>query len=77
MYSLLCRHAKVGLLPNEKSTEELVHQETESEAKAKSRARRAIEKHKSSHYLMLLSALFGACTMIGDGVLTPSISGML
>ncbi|KAK6249833.1 hypothetical protein SCA6_003838 [Theobroma cacao] len=42
--------------------------------KVKSRARRAIAKHKSSHYLMLFLALFGSCMIIGDAVLTPAIS---
>ncbi|RWR75833.1 potassium transporter 6-like protein [Cinnamomum micranthum f. kanehirae] len=42
--------------------------------KVGSRARRAIEKNKSSHYLMLFLALLGACMVIADGVLTPAIS---
>ncbi|KAI8011236.1 AUGMIN subunit 5 [Camellia lanceoleosa] len=35
---------------------------------------RAIEKHKSSHYLMLVIALFGSCMTVGDGILTPALS---
>ncbi|KAL5748711.1 hypothetical protein ACOSQ2_026008 [Xanthoceras sorbifolium] len=73
LYSLLCRHAKVGLLPNERNANEAVCYEG-IRMKVESRARRAIQKHKSSHYLMLFLALFGACMMIGDGVLTPAIS---
>ncbi|XP_055960704.1 NF-X1-type zinc finger protein NFXL1 [Mercurialis annua] len=76
LYSLLCRNAKVGLLPDDRSTNEIIHHEFGSPERSKvdSRARRAIEKHKSSHYLMLFSALLGACMIIGDAVLTPSIS---
>ncbi|VVA19558.1 PREDICTED: potassium transporter [Prunus dulcis] len=76
LYSLLCRHAKVGLLPNDTSANEVMHYETGSPFKIKveSRARRAIEKHKSSHYLMLFLALFGSCMTIGVGVLTPALS---
>ncbi|PON60735.1 Potassium transporter [Trema orientale] len=76
LYSILCRHAKVGLLPNDRSANEVMHYEEGSPYKTKveSRARRAIAKHKSSHYLMLFLALFGACMAIGDGVLTPSLS---
>ncbi|KAK9278345.1 hypothetical protein L1049_027910 [Liquidambar formosana] len=76
LYSLLCRHAKVGLLPNDKYANEMMNYEVETPTKIKveSRARRAIERHKSSHYLMLFLALFGACMMICDGVLTPAIS---
>ncbi|KAJ9162603.1 hypothetical protein P3X46_022363 [Hevea brasiliensis] len=76
LYSLLCRHAKVGLLPDDRSTKEIMHHERGSplRIKAESRARRAIEKYKSSHYVMLFLALSGACLIIGDAVLTPSIS---
>jgi len=77
LYSLLCRHAKVGLIPNDTSTNEVMQHEEESafRGKVESRARRAIKNHRSSHYLMLFTALFGACMIIGDGVITPSISG--
>ncbi|PQQ15451.1 potassium transporter 2 isoform X2 [Prunus yedoensis var. nudiflora] len=76
LYSLLCRHAKVGLLPNDTSANEVMHYETGSPFKIKveSRTRRAIEKYKSSHYLMLFLALFGSCMTIGVGVLTPALS---
>lgn len=76
LYSILCRHAKVGLLPNDRSANEVMNYEAGSPFKVKveSRARRAIAKHKSSHYLMLFLALFGSCMAIGDGVLTPALS---
>ncbi|XWS37546.1 hypothetical protein CRYUN_Cryun19dG0052700 [Craigia yunnanensis] len=76
LYSLLCRHAKVGLLPNDKSGNDVMHYEAESpfRTKGESRARRAIAKYKSSHYLMLFLALLGSCMIIGDAVLTPAIS---
>uniref|UniRef100_F6GSQ0 Potassium transporter n=1 Tax=Vitis vinifera TaxID=29760 RepID=F6GSQ0_VITVI len=76
LYSLLCRHAKVGLHPNDRSANEVMKSISApaSKTKVESRARRAIEKHKSSHYLMLFLALFGSCMVIGDGVLTPAIS---
>ncbi|OMO88829.1 potassium transporter, partial [Corchorus capsularis] len=76
LYSLLCRHAKVGLIPNDKTADEVMHYEAGSSNRTKieSRARRAIAKHKSSHYLILFLALFGACMIIGDAVLTPAIS---
>ncbi|KAL6183312.1 hypothetical protein ACLB2K_044723 [Fragaria x ananassa] len=76
LYSLLCRHAKVGLLPNDKSSNEVMHYEREIPfwIKVESRAKRAIEKHKSSHYVMLVLALLGSCMTIGIGVLTPALS---
>ncbi|XP_070024721.1 potassium transporter 25-like isoform X2 [Nicotiana sylvestris] len=76
LYSLLCRHANVGLLPSDISTTELMHQEegTPSKMKVESRARRAIGRYKSSHYLMLFLALLGSCMIICDGIFTPALS---
>ncbi|KAG4398507.1 hypothetical protein GLYMA_08G056100v4 [Glycine max] len=76
LYSLLCRNAKVGLLPCDKSANEVVlyEERSGSKLKADSRARRAIEKHKICHYLILFLALFGSCMTIGDAVLTPALS---
>ncbi|GMQ06376.1 hypothetical protein CsSME_00050997 [Camellia sinensis var. sinensis] len=73
LYSLLCRHAKVGLLPNDKNTNDIMRfeEQTPSNIEVESRARRAIEKHKSSHYLMLVVASF---MTVGDGILTPALS---
>ncbi|KAL2342324.1 hypothetical protein Fmac_003609 [Flemingia macrophylla] len=76
LYSLLCRNAKVGLLPCDTSTNEVMLYEERSCSKMKthSRARRAIEKHRICHYLILFLALFGSCMTIGDAVLTPALS---
>ncbi|KAL2515021.1 Potassium transporter 2 [Forsythia ovata] len=75
LYSLLCRHAKVGLLPCNKNSGKIVNLVEESpKGKLESKARKAIEKHKSSHYLLLFLALLGACMIISDTVLTPAIS---
>ncbi|RDX60449.1 Potassium transporter 8, partial [Mucuna pruriens] len=76
LYSLLCRNAKVGLLPCDTSANEVMLYEERSCSKIKSdsRARRAIEKHKICHYLILFLALFGSCMTIGDAVLTPALS---
>lgn len=76
LYSLLCRRANVGLLPSDLSATELMHQEegTPSKMKVESRARRAIGRYKSSHYLLLLLALLGSCLIICDGIFTPALS---
>lgn len=83
MYSLLCRNAKVGLLPCESESDRSAVYEYEAPRRSKinnsngadSRARRAIEKHKICHYLILFLALFGSCMTIGTAVLTPALSG--
>ncbi|XP_042015631.1 potassium transporter 6-like isoform X1 [Salvia splendens] len=80
LYSLLCRHAKVGLIPsNSGSSKMLYHEEDEissspSQEKTENKARKAIEKYKSCHYLLLFLALLGACMILSDAVLRPAIS---
>ncbi|KAM3247409.1 potassium transporter 25 isoform X3 [Capsicum annuum] len=77
LYSLLCRRANVGLLPSDVSATDLMQQEelgTPSKMKVESRARRAIGRYKSSHYLILLLALLGSCLIICDGIFTPALS---
>ncbi|KAK4362714.1 hypothetical protein RND71_017955 [Anisodus tanguticus] len=65
-----------GLLPSDISATELMHQEegTPTKMKVESRARRAIGRYKSSHYLLLLLALLGSCLIICDGIFTPALS---
>ncbi|XP_042041571.1 potassium transporter 10-like [Salvia splendens] len=80
LYSLLCRHAKVGLIPSNRGSSKILNQEEEevssdpSKGKPENKARKAIEKYKSSHYLLLFLALLGACMILSDAVLTPAIS---
>jgi K+ transporter len=40
-----------------------------------SRVRAALERHRVLQKLLLLLALLGTCMVIGDGVLTPAVSG--
>ncbi|MED6109188.1 hypothetical protein PIB30_031186 [Stylosanthes scabra] len=72
LYSLLCRNAKVGLLPSDRSANQIM--QCEGGTPSKIRARRVIEKSKICHYLLLFLALFGSCMAIGDAVLTPALS---
>ncbi|CAI9113191.1 OLC1v1013756C1 [Oldenlandia corymbosa var. corymbosa] len=75
LYSLLCRYANVGLLPNDNSASEIMNHDSESDRiKVRTRARRALERHKIFHNLLFFLALFGCCMIIADGVLTPSVS---
>ncbi|KAG9455209.1 hypothetical protein H6P81_008113 [Aristolochia fimbriata] len=77
LYSLICRHAKVSLLPNRQlADEELSTYKLESppETKNSSTVKNFLEKHKKLHTALLLLVLLGTCMVIGDGVLTPAIS---
>lgn len=78
LYSLICRHAKVSLLPNRQAADEaLSTYKTEHlpEKNNKSGVKIYLEKHKALHTALLILVLLGTCMVIGDGVLTPAISG--
>ncbi|ERN06335.1 hypothetical protein AMTRI_Chr06g169810 [Amborella trichopoda] len=77
LYSLLCRHAKLSLLPNQQAADEELSTYKyghSSQGIVSSPLKRFLEKHKRLRIGLLLIVLFGACMVIGDGVLTPAIS---
>ncbi|XP_010253123.1 PREDICTED: potassium transporter 2-like [Nelumbo nucifera] len=77
LYSLICRHAKVSLLPNRQVADEALSTyklESPPEKKNRSRVKILLEKHKSLHTALLILVLLGTCMVIGDGLLTPAIS---
>jgi len=81
LYSLLCRHAKVGLLPNcQLADEELSEYKNHScgvaaERSLASSLKTLLERHKVLQRILLVLALLGTCMVIGVGVLKPAISG--
>lgn len=81
LYSLLCRHARVNSLPNcQVADEELYEYKKDSIGLAPSssfgsRLKSTLEKHRVLQRFLLVLALIGTCMVIGDGVLTPAISG--
>ena len=81
MYSLLCRHAKVGLLPNcQLADEELSEYKKHSCGMAPERSlafrlKSLLERHKVLQRILLVLALLGTCMVIGVGVLKPTIPG--
>ncbi|RZC59570.1 hypothetical protein C5167_006869 [Papaver somniferum] len=76
LYSLLCRHARLSLLPNQQAAdEELTAYKYGPAAQiTSSPMKRFFEKHKRLRTALLIVVLCGACMVIGDGVLTPAIS---
>lgn len=78
LYSLLCRHAKLSILPNQEATDdELSSYVTEGpiDSLRSSALKLFFEKHENFRKGLLVFVLVGTCMAIGDGVLTPSISG--
>ncbi|PWZ13107.1 hypothetical protein Zm00014a_022345 [Zea mays] len=78
LYSLICRHANVSLLPNRQVADEELSTyrlERPREAAGRSGLLRAwLEKHTRLHTALLVMVMIGTCMVIGDGVLTPAIS---
>jgi KUP system potassium uptake protein len=75
LYSLLCRYAKLSLLPYQQTADEsmyygmgIAHHSISSPLK------RYFEKHKKLQTSFLLIVLFAVCMVLGDGILTTSLS---
>lgn len=81
LYSLLCRHARVSTLPNGQVADEDLYEYKKDGIASANRGlgfslRSTLEKNKVLQRILLVLALIGACMVIGDGVLTPAISGL-
>lgn len=76
LYSLLCRHAKFSLLPNQQAADEELscYKYGPSQPPSPSPLKRFLEKHKKMRTSLLIVVLLGASMVIGDGVITPAIS---
>ncbi|KAK6161532.1 hypothetical protein DH2020_004913 [Rehmannia glutinosa] len=77
LYSLLCRHGKFSLLPNQQAAdEELSAYKYGSLGQSSSSValKRFLEKRKKLRTALLLVVLLGAGMVIGDGVVTPAMS---
>lgn len=79
LYSLLCRHAKFSLLPNQQAADEELssykYGPSQPQSSSSPQLKRFLEKHKKLRTSLLIVVLFGASMVIGDGVITPAISG--
>uniref|UniRef100_M8BLV8 Putative potassium transporter 3 n=1 Tax=Aegilops tauschii TaxID=37682 RepID=M8BLV8_AEGTA len=81
LYSLLVRHAKISLMPNQQAADEELSPYHKPGYAPQDTAilralRRFLENHSKSRTCLLLTVLFGASLVIGDGVLTPAMSVM-
>lgn len=80
LYSLLCRHGKFSLLPNQQAADEELSSYKYGplgQSLPSAAMKRFLEKHKKLRTALLLVVLLGAGMVIGDGVLTPAMSGMV
>ncbi|KAK3041481.1 hypothetical protein RJ639_000458 [Escallonia herrerae] len=78
MYSLICRYAKVGLIPSQEAEDrdvstfqlELPNNRLRRASKLKSK----LERSNFAKFFLLFATMLGTSMVIGDGVLTPCIS---
>ena len=79
LYSLLCHHAKVNTIPNQhrKDKELTAYRQYEIEGKSvAARTKQRLEEKSYRQKELLILVLLGTCMVIGDGILTPAISGL-
>lgn len=79
LYSLLCRHAKINTIPNQHRTDEELTtyvRSTFHERSFAAKTKRWLERYALRKNALLILVLVGTCMVIGDGILTPAISGI-
>lgn len=80
LYSLLCRHSKMGLLKASYDSQEDISsgapQSITKETSTSLLLNEFFHKHRSSRIALLLVVLLGTSMVIGDGILTPTMSGI-
>lgn len=78
LYALICRYAKIGQIPNQEPEDrELSNYTLELPTKQLQRAnmiKEKLENSKIAKMVLFLVTIMGTSMVIGDGILTPSIS---
>lgn len=79
LYSLICRYANVNLLPNRQPADEHISSYKlklpTPELERALNIKETLERRSSLKTLLLLLVLLGTSMIIGDGILTPAMSG--
>ncbi|XP_022718099.1 probable potassium transporter 13 [Durio zibethinus] len=78
LYSLLCRHSRMGLLNTTNVADEHVSidkaEEPVNDTRSSILIKQFFEKYHSSRVVLLLVVLLGSSMVIGDGILSPTMS---
>ena len=79
LYSLICRHAKVSLLPNQLPSDARISsfrlKVPSAELERSLRIKERLEASLTLKKLLLMLVLAGTAMVIADGVVTPAMSG--
>ncbi|KAL3690594.1 hypothetical protein R1sor_016903 [Riccia sorocarpa] len=78
VYSLLCRHAKIGQNSYDNSHQmsgrRVSHFTEPGRRPKRNRVKSFLESSKAAQRLLLFLVMTGTCMLVGDGILTPAIS---
>nr|GMD73393.1 potassium transporter 1 [Ipomoea batatas] len=77
LYSLLCRHARLSMLPNQQDTDQKLSAyaiEGSEDTRQTAALKSFFERYPSFRNGLLIFVLLGTCMAIGDGIFTPTIS---
>ncbi|KAG8371348.1 hypothetical protein BUALT_Bualt13G0078400 [Buddleja alternifolia] len=78
LYSLICRYAKVGLMPSQEIEDQDVStfqlELPNNRIRIASKLQTKLENSNFAKYFLLFATMLGTSMVIGDGVLTPCIS---
>ncbi|XP_023892774.1 potassium transporter 5 [Quercus suber] len=78
LYSLICRYAKVGLIPSQQAEDQEVSnfqlELPSNRLKRASWLKSKLENSQFAKFFLLFATMLGTSMVIGDGVLTPCIS---
>ncbi|KAK1319254.1 Potassium transporter 5 [Acorus calamus] len=78
LYSLICRHAKVSLIPNQQVEDKALSnyklEMPSKEVRAAESIKEKLENSKAAQLALFLITILGTSMVIGDGILTPCIS---
>ncbi|PKI68693.1 hypothetical protein CRG98_010973 [Punica granatum] len=78
LYSLICRHSKSSLIPNQQAEDQEIsnyHLQLPSRRlKMASMLKSWLESSINAKYFLLLTTMLGTSMVLGDGILTPCIS---
>lgn len=79
LYSLLCRNMDIGFLSSKRivPNSRISHANVYQSSQKPSRLGKFIERSVIARKVLLFIAMLGICMLIGDGILTPAISGLL
>ncbi|MCO5587760.1 hypothetical protein L7F22_041712 [Adiantum nelumboides] len=78
LYSLLCQHAQIGEHSGRRFSglnSDLRLSHFSKHARMNSKTKQFLENNKVARKFLLFIVMLGTCMLIGDGILTPSISG--